>query len=210
VTPIVKAYCSEMCFRVCETAIQCLGGYGYCKEYPLEQYLRDCKIFSIYEGTSGIQSLDLLGRKMRMKGGKASQAFSHELDAFIEKNEGPEIFSKEMDLLRETIFRLKNVSRVMTQKMGMDPLQAASYSHPLLRCYGDVILCWRLLDMGMIAAKKISNTEFSTGNAKRLFYEGKVIQATYLTNILLPQTLARLGTCIREGREIAEISEGSF
>ena len=65
ITPIIKAYCSDMGFRVCETAIQCLGGYGYCKEYPVEQYLRDCKIASIYEGANGIQSLDLLGRKMR-------------------------------------------------------------------------------------------------------------------------------------------------
>lgn len=209
-TPIVKAYCSEMCFRVCETAIQCLGGYGYCKEYPLEQYLRDSKIFSIYEGTSGIQSLDLLGRKMRMKEGKAFQAFSDELDALVERNEGSEIFSKEMGLLREAIFRLKNVSRVMTQKMGEDPLQAASYSHPLLRCYGDVILCWRLLDMGLIAAKNLSNKELSNESSKRLFCEGKIMQATYMANTLLPQTLAVLGTCIREGREIVEIFEGSF
>jgi len=65
-TPIIKAYCSDMGFRVCETAIQCLGGYGYCKEYPLEQYLRDAKIMSLYEGTNGIQSMDLMGRKMRI------------------------------------------------------------------------------------------------------------------------------------------------
>ena len=54
-TPIVKAYCSEMSFRVCETAIQCLGGYGFTREYPLEQYLRDSKILSLYEGTNGIR-----------------------------------------------------------------------------------------------------------------------------------------------------------
>ena len=65
-TPIIKAYCSDMGFRVCETAIQCLGGYGYCKEYPLEQYLRDAKIMSLYEGTNGIQSMDLMSRKMRI------------------------------------------------------------------------------------------------------------------------------------------------
>jgi alkylation response protein AidB-like acyl-CoA dehydrogenase len=63
-TPIIKAYCSDMGFRVCETAIQCLGGYGFCKDYPLEQYLRDAKIMSLYEGTNGVQSMDLMGRKM--------------------------------------------------------------------------------------------------------------------------------------------------
>ena len=59
--PVCKAYASDMGFRVCETAIQVYGGYGYCKEYPVEQFLRDCKIASIYEGTNGIQALDLVG-----------------------------------------------------------------------------------------------------------------------------------------------------
>lgn len=68
-TPIIKAYCSDVGFRVCETAIQCLGGYGYCKDYPLEQYMRDAKIMSLYEGTNGIQSMDLMGRKMILRGG---------------------------------------------------------------------------------------------------------------------------------------------
>ena len=68
-TPIIKAYCSDMGFKVCETAIQCLGGYGYCKEYPLEQYLRDAKIMSLYEGTNGIQAMDLVMRKLRLNDG---------------------------------------------------------------------------------------------------------------------------------------------
>jgi alkylation response protein AidB-like acyl-CoA dehydrogenase len=209
-TPIVKAYCSEMGFRVCEIAIQCLGGYGYCEEYPLEQYLRDSKIFSIYEGTSGIQSLDLLGRKMRMKHGKALQTFIDELDGFIEKNRGTKRFSGEMDLFRKALNRLKQISEAMASKMGVDPLQAASYSHALLRCYGDVIVSWRLLDMGIIAEKKLSNNKLSNTSGKKLFYEGKIFQATYFTNTVLPKTMAFLDTCIREGREIIEIPEDSF
>src|SRR4030043_396475 len=59
-TPIIKAYCSDMGFRVCETAMQCYGGYGFCRDYPIEQYLRDTKILSLYEGTNGIQALDLM------------------------------------------------------------------------------------------------------------------------------------------------------
>ena len=74
-TPIIKAYCSEMGFRVCETAVQCLGGYGYCREYPLEQYLRDAKIMSLYEGTNGIQAMDLMGRKMTIRDGACLKAF---------------------------------------------------------------------------------------------------------------------------------------
>ena len=68
-TPICKAYCSEMAFRVTEVAMQIYGGYGYCAEYPIEQFMRDVKITSLYEGTNGIQSLDLAGRKLGMKKG---------------------------------------------------------------------------------------------------------------------------------------------
>ncbi|MBI4913131.1 MAG: acyl-CoA dehydrogenase [Acidobacteria bacterium] len=73
-TPVCKAWCSDWGFRVTEWALQTYGGYGYCMEYPAEQYLRDCKIASIYEGTNGIQALDLVGRKFRMQEGRPVKA----------------------------------------------------------------------------------------------------------------------------------------
>ena len=68
-TPICKAYTTDIGFKVTETAMQVYGGYGYCSEYPIEQFMRDEKIASIYEGTNGIQALDLIGRKLGMKKG---------------------------------------------------------------------------------------------------------------------------------------------
>ena len=73
--PLVKAYGSDQGFRVCETAIQTYGGAGYTKDYPVEQYCRDAKIFSIYEGTNHIQAMDLVGRKLGQAGGANLQAF---------------------------------------------------------------------------------------------------------------------------------------
>lgn len=95
-TPMIKAYCSEMGFRVCETAMQCLGGYGYCRAFPLEQYLRDSKITSLYEGTNGIQSIDLLGRKMRQNDGAPLKAFMAELERFCRKNIGHSILGNKV------------------------------------------------------------------------------------------------------------------
>ena len=69
-TPILKAYCTDRSFEVCAQGIQVYGGYGYIREYPQEQLLRDCKITSIYEGTNGIQAMDLLGRKLGMNKGR--------------------------------------------------------------------------------------------------------------------------------------------
>ncbi len=73
--PLVKAYASDQAFRVCETAIQIYGGAGYTQDYPVEQYCRDAKIFSIYEGTNHIQAMDLVGRKLGQGGGVNLQAF---------------------------------------------------------------------------------------------------------------------------------------
>ncbi|MBW2429008.1 MAG: acyl-CoA dehydrogenase, partial [Deltaproteobacteria bacterium] len=78
-TPLVKAYCAQRGFDVCVQAVQVYGGYGYIKEYPVEQLLRDCKITSIYEGTDGIQAMDLLGRKLGMEKGQVFINFLGEI-----------------------------------------------------------------------------------------------------------------------------------
>jgi hypothetical protein len=82
-TPISKAWCSDWGFRVTEWALQVYGGYGYTMDYPAEQYLRDCKIASIYEGTNGIQALDLVGRKFRMQEGRPVQALLATVEATV-------------------------------------------------------------------------------------------------------------------------------
>ena len=81
--PLVKAYGSDQGFRVCETAIQTYGGAGYTRDYPVEQYCRDAKIFSIYEGTNHIQAMDLVGRKLGQAGGANLQAFLGDVAKFV-------------------------------------------------------------------------------------------------------------------------------
>ena len=73
--PVVKAYTTDKGFLICSMAMDVLGGYGYCSEYPIEQYLRDEKIAAIYEGTNGIQAMDLLGRKLRQRNGDNNGLF---------------------------------------------------------------------------------------------------------------------------------------
>src|SRR6202034_3490456 len=84
--PLVKAYGSDQAFRICETAIQTFGVAGYTKDYPVEQYCRDAKIFSIYEGTNHIQAMDLVGRKLGQAGGANLQAFLGDVAAFAQKH----------------------------------------------------------------------------------------------------------------------------
>ena len=203
-TPIIKAYCSDMGFRVCETAIQVLGGYGFCKEYPLEQYLRDAKIMSLYEGTNGVQSMDLLGRKMRINDGAPFKAFMGEIEGFCRKQMDHSILGKDVQSLSKATERLGEVAREMSDRAGVDPLQWASYTYPALLCFGDITMSWRLLDMAIVAQQAVDDGK------KSPFYTGKVMQATYFVGVTLPLTMARLETCIRKGREIVEMPEGAF
>jgi alkylation response protein AidB-like acyl-CoA dehydrogenase len=203
-TPIIKAYCSDMGFRVCEIAIQCLGGYGFSREYPIEQYMRDAKVMSLYEGTNGIQSLDLMGRKMRIDDGAPFKAFMAELEGFCQKTMRQKVVGKEIQTLVQATKKLGQVAMAMSERSGTDPLQWASYTYPALMCFGDVTMAWRLLDMAVIAQRAMDEGEKSD------YLLGKVMQATYFTGVILPETMARLETCLRTGREIVDMPEGAF
>ncbi len=204
VTPIIKAYCSEMGFRVCETAIQCLGGYGYCKDYPLEQYLRDSKILSLYEGTNGIQSLDLMGRKLRINEGAPFFSFKSEIEQFCKTHMNHALLGDNIRALFDGFERLCKMATELKGQMASDPLQWAANTYPALLCFSEVIMCWRLLDMAIIAHKAMAEGE------KNDYFRGKILQATYFTNMTLPQTLARIETCLHSGREIVDMPVGAF
>ncbi len=204
-TPLVKAYCSDIGFEVCSTAMQCLGGYGYCKDYPIEQYLRDARIMGLYEGTNGIQSMDLMGRKMRLDDGAMVQAFAAELEKFIKTNKNHQGLGKYVGDLEEAFARVREMTKMMIEKNSSDPLQWASYTYPALLCYGDLVMVWRLLDMALIAWDR------SEGKAKKNdYFRGKVAQATFFADMTLPHTITRAHSCMRSGREILDIPDGAF
>jgi alkylation response protein AidB-like acyl-CoA dehydrogenase len=203
-TPIIKAYCSDMGFKVCETAIQCLGGYGYCKEYPLEQYLRDAKIMSLYEGTNGIQSMDLMGRKMRINNGGAFVAYRKELKSFCRENQNHPQLGEYVSAIAEAFKKLTAIAEQMRDQMKVDPLQWASNTYPALMAFGEITMTWRLLDMAVIATRAIKKGK------KNNLYTGKIMQATYFTDVTLPHTLATIENASREGREVVEMPEGAF
>ncbi len=199
-TPIIKAYCADMGFRVCETAVQCLGGYGYCKDYPLEQYLRDAKIMSLYEGTNGIQSMDLMGRKMTIKKGACFAAYRREIEAFCEHHRLDEDLGDRVRALAGVVERLGEAAAEMTARKEADPLLWAASTYPALMAFGDVTMAWRLLDLAIIA-RPLADKK----GAKYDFHRGKVYQAKYFVDITLPHTLATIDTCLRPGREVVEI-----
>jgi len=204
-TPILKAYCSDTGFRVCETAMQCLGGYGYCRDYPIERYLRDAKIMSLYEGTNGIQSMDLMGRKMTIRDGGCLNAFQAEIDGFCKAYREHPVLGEQVGKLSATATMLWSCTRGMMSRMKSDPLQWASYTYPALLAYGELTMAWRLIDMAVIASERAGQS-----GRKNDFFKGKVHQATWFVDTTLPHTQARIGICLRPGREIVEIPDNAY
>jgi len=204
ITPIIKAYCSDMGFKVCETAIQCLGGYGYSKDYPLEQYLRDAKIMSLYEGTNGIQAMDLMGRKMRSDGGAPFRAYRGEIESFCRKNRDHPHLGKKIRMLSRSVEKLVELAGLLREQMVSDALQWASRTYPALTAFGEITLIWCLLDMAVKAAHGLENRK------KNDFYVGKIMQATYLTDTILPHTVTTIDIAMGEGREVIDMPVGAF
>ncbi|MFW6011557.1 MAG: acyl-CoA dehydrogenase [Desulfosalsimonas sp.] len=204
-TPIVKAYCSDTGFKVCEIAMQCLGGYGYCRDYPIEQYMRDAKIMSLYEGTNGIQAIDLMGRKMRINDGAMFAVFTREIKGFIDDNRDHEGLGDYVAALGDAFAEVKEMADEMRDKSKDDPLQWASYTYPALLCFGELIMVWRLLDMAIIAYDRAGEK-----GRKNDFYRGKVLQATFFADTVLPHVIERAAICMRQGREIVDIPDAAF
>ncbi len=197
--PICKAYGSDMGFRVCETAIQVYGGYGYCKEYPVEQFLRDCKIASIYEGTNGIQALDLVGRKLVIKRGRLFKRLITETEEFLKwarKNFELRELVHTFEAAREQLIQVTKYFGLKGMTEEFD--EVLLYASPYLELFGDVAVGFMLLWQALIAHRRLeeiyldagakdarSQREVLAANRSAAFYRGKVASAEFfITNIL--------------------------
>ena len=149
VIPLVKSWPSEWCLEANKWAIQVLGGYGYTRDFPLEQVYRDNRLNMIHEGTAGIQSLDLLGRKTMTSRGEALKIFlSRVEEACFRVNDDAELAPYSQALAKVTM-ELAETALHLTKKMGDGDVEAAlSNSHEYLNAVGHVAIGWMWLEQG--------------------------------------------------------------
>jgi alkylation response protein AidB-like acyl-CoA dehydrogenase len=199
-TPICKAFSTDQCFRVTETAIQTLGGYGYIKEYAVEQYCRDEKIASIYEGTNGIQALDLLGRKMAMRGGAVFMNYMASLNKFIDAGFEDWSLAAAYQGLSAGRDKLNQVAmKFMELGQGGDRAYPLLNAVPFLELFGYVVCAHLLLEQAKIASAKLAKICEEKGaqspeernallesDGEARFYAGKVASAKYWAARKLP------------------------
>jgi hypothetical protein len=159
---------------------------------------------SLYEGTNGIQSMDLMGRKMTVAGGAPFRAFTQEIETFCKHNRSHPTLGKNIQDLEKIFKEVFRASLEMNELRKTDPLLWGASTYPALLCFGELIMAWRLLDIAIIAEKRAEK------NTKNTFYTGKILQATWYADITLPQPLTRIRSCLRKGREVSEMPEGAF
>jgi alkylation response protein AidB-like acyl-CoA dehydrogenase len=206
--PIAKAYTTDRAFEVCSLGVQVYGGYGYIKEYPVEQLLRDCRITPIYEGTNGIQAMDLLFRKLGQNGGRPINDLGDEIRRAIAAAAEVERTAPMAEKLEQALIRLEEVARHlgMTAMYGNLPT-AAAHAHPFLEVCGDVIVGWMLLWRARIAAEALTAKEKEKDAA---FYEGQIRGAEFYNQIMLPVTLGRMDAILSGSSVVIDIPEDAF
>lgn len=205
-TPIIKGYITDKAFEVCSHGVQVYGGYGFIEEYPVAQLLRDVRIFQIYEGTNGIQSIDLVGRKMGMKKGAAFMAFLEEIRKTIELARGIEAVKPLAENLEKLFNTYTETAAILGKAAGSDKvLDAFAFTHPFLEATGDLTMAWMLLWRAAVAAPKIGQKKKDDA-----FYTGQVTTARFFINTQLPITAGKLNAIqIMDGAAVA-MEDASF
>ena len=225
-TPIVKAYSSDIGFKVTEYAMQIYGGYGFCSEYPVEQFMRDEKIASIYEGANGIQALDLIGRKLGMKKGTYFMNMLGLMGSTVAKYKDVEGLKDLAEAVQSGVNILADMGLYFANcgKAGKF-LVPINNAYTFLMMMGKIVSAWFLfwqagaskqkLD-GIAGLNNINPTDqaalsgLAKSNKDVAFYIGKVSGAQYFIRNVLPEVEAAVKAIKSEDMSIVEIPEESF
>ncbi|MFL6156903.1 MAG: acyl-CoA dehydrogenase [Marmoricola sp.] len=217
--PIVKGYGSERSWVLLGTeSLQTLGGSGFLQEYPIEQYVRDAKIDTLYEGTTAIQGQDFFFRKIVKDQATALTHINNEIDAFIKSEAGNGRLKVERELLAKALEDAGALTGYMVNTlMSADEsaeggniqniYKVALNTSRLLMVLGDVVCSWLLLRGAEVALEKLAG---EVSPADKAFYEGKIAAAQFFARQQLPKLTAELA--IAEGTDLAimELDEASF
>ena len=186
ITPVVKAYLTDKGFHVASLAMQVHGGSGYTEHFPASQYLRDARITMIYEGTNGIQALDLVGRKLPAQGGRAIMSWFSDIDAFVAENgaEGP--IKPFVDGLADAKKKLQEATMWLMQNGMGNPDNAGAASTDYLNIFGVTALAYMWAQMA-----KAAQAQVDAGSTDP-YYANKLMTGRYFVERILPDAGAHL------------------
>lgn len=206
ITPVAKAYCTDKGLDVTSLGIQVYGGYGFIEEYPQAQLMRDCKITAIYEGTNGVQAMDLLGRKLGMKKGKPMMDLMGEINKAIAA--AREVGLDEIAGKVETALnKLGEVAMTIGGAAMSDKILDAFGNATLFQdACGDVLMAWMHLWRASVAQGKIEKAK----KKDKVYYEGQVVGAEFFINHMLPVGLGRMDAVMAMSDAMNKMPEDAF
>ena len=206
--PVTKGYITDKAFDMCSLGVQVFGGYGYIKEYPQEQLLRDCRITMIYEGTNGIQAMDLLGRKLGMNQGKPVMDLMGEVQKTIaeaKKLDAVKDFAKDVEAALNKLGEI--AMHIGATAMSPKVLSAFAHASLFMEVTGDIAMAWMLLWRAVIAANKL---EQGTKKKDTAFYQGQLSSADFFINTILPVTHGKMAAILKTCSAAVDIDEAAF
>jgi hypothetical protein len=187
-TPVVKAFLTEEGYRLTANGQQVFGGHGYIEEWGMSQFVRDARITMIYEGTTGVQALDLVGRKLALKGGQPMMTFFEYIKGYIRDNEDDLALAKDfLNPLKKASKDLQAAAMFFMQAGMKNPNAALAGSVDFLHLFGHVCMGLSWARMAKAAHKAIQE-----GRGDRAFYEAKIVTGRYYMSRVLPETSLRL------------------
>ncbi|USG61789.1 acyl-CoA dehydrogenase C-terminal domain-containing protein [Sneathiella marina] len=204
-TPVIKAYFTDMGFDLAATAMQCFGGHGYIHEWGMEQFVRDARITQIYEGANGVQALDLVGRKLPQNLGRNLRQFFHPVDAFIQENMmDPEMKDYVMPLAK-AFAKLQQGTALLGEKGMKNPDEAGAASTEYLRMFGLVALGFMWAQMAKIAKQKLAE-----GTDDPQFFETKLVTARFFFERMIPDVSSLLVKMSAGSNTMMELDAEAF
>ncbi|MET8054553.1 acyl-CoA dehydrogenase [Streptosporangium sp. NPDC005286] len=212
--PLVKGVGSERSYELLARSLQTLGGSGYLQDYPIEQYIRDAKIDSLYEGTTAIQGQDLFFRKILRNQGVTFGSLYDDVKAFAASEAGNGRLKEERKLLAEAADEVKSMADTMAG-WAIGSLEAPKEVYKVglnttrfLLALGDVVIGWLLLRQAEVALAALGSAEAAQGD--QAFYTGKVAAASFFAQTVLPRVAAERRTLEATGQDLMELPEEAF
>ena len=180
-TPVIKGYGTDKGYEVATNMQQVFGGHGYIEEWGMSQFVRDARIAQIYEGTNGVQAMDLCGRKLAQKGGAAVQAFFKVVGDDIAEAKGDETLAPLAEALEKALGQQQAATMWFMQNAMQNPNHLGAGAHHYMHIMGIVTLGWMWLRMA-----KVAQAALAAGTDDKAFYEAKLTTARYYMDRYLP------------------------
>ncbi len=208
--PMVKGYSSEKAYELLAQSLQVFGGSGFTQDYPIEQYIRDAKIDTLYEGTTAIQALDLFFRKIARDQGQTLMRFTEGMMEYVKG--GSDEFATERHALGQALEQVQNHIGVLVEH-SMESMQnpkeiykTGLHTNALLESLSEITIAWLLLEHGEVAHAALTD---ATGDDVG-FYEGKIASARFFVNDALPKVAMRTAAAQAENGWLMEMSDEAF